>query len=125
MFMAGKPGARRVVPMKSRCVFMPHAEHRVSRRRAAAALLPALALAASPAAAERTRARLAVHATVHPSCLFSTDPAGAAAVSCTRGSGWNISVEWPGADPVADRRNAALPRSGDAAPPRTVVTVSY
>lgn len=54
---------------------------------AAAAALPALTLAASPAVAERVQARLTVRATVLPACTVTTAPLDPSnpAVACTHG----------------------------------------
>lgn len=54
---------------------------------AAAAALPALALAASSAAAERVQTRLTVRATVLPACIVTTAPHDPSnpAVDCTHG----------------------------------------
>lgn len=108
--------------MKCRSVFMPHADHRVTLRRAAA-LLPALALAASPAAAERVQSRMAVSAIVLSGCLVSTRDPGAAAISCTSGGRWNIAVEQRRAGPPADREER--PAAAPPPPALTMVTVSY
>ena len=107
---------------------MPHADHRVAcRRGVAAALLPALIFAAAPASAAKAHARLAVHATVLPSCLVSADAARRAAVSCTHGGRLTVSVEQRSGAPVPARDASPAGGAGpaDSEPTLTVITVSY
>ncbi len=111
--------------MKCRCVFMPHADHRVSTPRPAAALLATLILAASPAAAEPARSQLSVGARVVASCEVTTESAAAAA-SCTDGSEMSVSIERREAAPSPDR--PAIERAaegGGRAPAVSWVTVTY
>ncbi len=104
---------------------MPHAGHRVIFG-LAAILLPALLVAASPAAAEPARSQMRVGARVLPACLVSTDDSGAAATACTAGAQGSLSVERrsdaldPGRPVIA---RAA--EGGDSAPSVTWVTITY
>ena len=111
--------------MKCRCVFMPHADHRVSTSRPAAALLATLILAASPAAAEPARSQLSVGARVVPSCEVTTE-SDAAQASCTDGSGMSVAVERREAASSPDRpATARAAKAGDPAPTPTWITVTY
>ena len=104
---------------------MPHARHLLSLG-AAAALLPVLILAQSPAAAEPARSLLSVGARVVPACEVTTDGAGAASVSCATGSDRNVSIERTGAAPQPDRPAIArAAEGGDSASTLTWVTITY
>ena len=104
---------------------MPHAGRLLSLG-AAAALLPALILAQSPAAAEPARSQLSVGARVVPACEVTTDGAGAAASSCTTGSDRSSAIERTGAAPQPDRPAIARAAgAGDSASTLTWVTITY
>ena len=105
---------------------MPDADHRVSLRRPAVALLATLLLAVSPAAAQPARSQLGIGARVSPSCEVSADGAEAGAATCTDGSDASISVQRRGAASAPDRpAPAPVAETGESASAPTWVTVTF
>ncbi|HWT12537.1 MAG TPA: hypothetical protein VN231_07275 [Allosphingosinicella sp.] len=118
---------------------MPDEDHRATGRTAACLALPALLLAAAPAAAEQVSTELRISATVVAACLVSTsgiatdpDAAPVPAMACTDSASWAFSVEHgsraaPFAARVSGRVPAGAParEAGRRPAPARIVTIFY